>query len=101
MGYSSDSTAQANMLWSDPHADTLRPTRGPSLYNSRLFALLLCNPLTPDFAALLYSCLDNGHITLTGDADSIHSDLIPHILVNYYSSISAKDFDLAVQGEQP
>jgi hypothetical protein len=131
-----DVQAQVTLLWEALDAEISRHTRGTATYNARLLGVFLLNSLTPDFAALLFSCIDQRYsmdgpllfimmcqhihrnhlafvestknkirlsslaehkndvpgylhflqknlrvITSTGDADTLHNDLLPHIFM--------------------
>jgi hypothetical protein len=132
---------QAKVLWTAPDVELLRHTHGTATYNARLFGVFLLNSLTPDFAALIFSRIDQTYsmdgpllfitmcqhihrnhlafvesiknkirlstlaehkndvpaylqflqrnlrvITSTGDADTLHNDLLPHIFMQLRST---------------
>lgn len=52
---------QAKILWDSTESEVQRHTRCTATYHARLFGVFLLNSLTPDFAALLFSRIDQAY----------------------------------------
>jgi len=77
---------QAKHLWSLSNASVQRHTRGIRLYNSRLFGLFLLNSLTPDFAALLHSRIDQAY---SSDGPLLFITMYNHIHQNHLAFVES------------
>jgi len=77
---------QAKQLWSLLDAPVQRHTCGICLYNSSLFGLFLLNSLTPDFAALLDSRIDQ---TYSSNGPLLFLTMCNHVHRNHLAFVES------------
>jgi hypothetical protein len=76
----------ASLLWDSPNSLTQRHTRGSETYNSRLLALFFMNSITPDFATLLHSRIDQNY---SSDGPLLLFTMCNHIHRNHLAFVES------------
>jgi hypothetical protein len=77
---------QAKQLWDCVDSKVKRHTRGAATYYARLFGAFLLNSLTPDFAALLFSRIDQAYCM---DGPLLFITMCNHIHRNHVTFIES------------
>lgn len=77
---------KAKLLWDSQSSLIQRHTRGSETYNSRLLALFLMNSITPDFATLLHSRIDQQY---SSDGPLLLFTMCNHIHRNHLAFIES------------